>query len=116
MALPLRNRLKRGKDFKGMFRAARSAREGKLVVKVKRAAEKGPRFGVVVAKSVEKKAVARNRMRRLLTEAFQEEQKATPQPYDIVVVVQAGAVLNSKQDAREQLKRVLSKALLKQSP
>jgi ribonuclease P protein component len=67
------HRLRKAREFQGVFAKGRGFREDGLLLKVKFEAEGGLKFGVVVSKKVAKQAVVRNRIRRLLKEVLREE-------------------------------------------
>lgn len=83
---PRRMRLTRKADFARAFREGTAARGSLFTV---RAASNGlpfPRLGISVAKAAGG-AVRRNRMKRLLREAFRLNRAALPPGIDLVVVI-----------------------------
>ena len=109
MALPSEKRLKLARDFRGVSRSQSSAKEGKLLLKAKESAGKASRFGIVISKKVAKKAVDRNRMRRLLSEALRAEKDAT-KAHDVVLVALPGFSLENLEEAKSVIKKLLAKA------
>ena len=65
MALPKKNRLKKKKDFEEVFKKGKAVRGNFLFVRYLKNSLQFPRFAFVVSSKVSKKAVARNRIRRL---------------------------------------------------
>lgn len=124
MALPKENRLKLAGDFRAVSRSSRSSKEGKLLLKAKprppasslagevgRAAERqSSRFGIVISKSVARKAAERNRMRRLLHEALKAKQNSLLSPHDIVLVTLPGFSLKDLHEAQSIVEKLFLKA------
>ncbi len=69
------------------------------------------RVAVVVARKVNKSAVARNRIRRRLYEAVRELETDIKQPFDIVITVFQDSILQTPySDLKSQLKKQLKQA------
>ncbi|QQG49751.1 MAG: ribonuclease P protein component [Candidatus Berkelbacteria bacterium] len=71
--------LKEGKRFSGQF----------LLIAAADPKEKHPRVGVVVSKKVEKKAVHRNRLRRIVAHVFEHLIKESPPKADVVIIIRS---------------------------
>ncbi|MCH7828774.1 ribonuclease P protein component [Patescibacteria group bacterium] len=112
MALPAEKRLKLTRDFRAVSRSKRSVKEGALLLKAKASQKNSSRFGIVVPKSVAKKAVHRNRMRRLLSEALGAQQDSLRGPYDIVLVALPGFSLKDLNEAQSIIEKLFLKAKL----
>lgn len=65
-----------------------------------------PRLGVVASRKVGN-AVARNRCKRLVREAFRALQHAIPRGVDVVVIVRPGTNLLAASDVRAQIEQAL---------
>ena len=111
-----RNRLSRSADFDRVYREGRSHASRHLVVYAfprSSAAEDEPRLGVSVGRKVGG-AVERNRMKRLLREAFCDAAGSLPEGYDFVVVARpdAGELARERgeEGIAEALREVLDKA------
>jgi ribonuclease P protein component len=86
-----RGRLSRSADFDHVFRSGRSHAGRELVLYVFPRAEEGdPRLGLSVSRKVGG-AVDRNRVKRLLREAFAMESSRLPAGTDAVVVARTDA-------------------------
>jgi ribonuclease P protein component len=86
-----RNRLSRSKDFDTVYRRGRSASSRYLVLHwfTRDDIEGEPRLGLAVPRAVGS-AVARNRVKRLLREAWRELLPTVPQGQDYVLAARPG--------------------------
>jgi ribonuclease P protein component len=84
-SFPKANRLLKKSDFDRVFAARKSAAAGPIVVYVAKNDVGVPRLGLVVSRKVGT-AVARNRWKRRLREAFRLEKQNLPQDVDVVVL------------------------------
>lgn len=112
MALPRQHRLQLTSEFRAVAKNAKSAKEGRLLLKAKRRGQERARFGIVVAKSVEKSAAKRNRLKRLLTEALRKEPRLLQLPYDIVLIALPGFEPKDLQEAHKLIQQIFKKAHL----
>jgi len=112
MALPTEKRLKLARDFRAVSRSRLSVKEGKLLLKAKASQKNFSRFGIVVSKRVAKKAVERNRIRRLLSEVLTTKQDSFKSPYDIVLVALPGFSLKDLHEAQSIIEKLFLKATI----
>lgn len=68
-----------------------------------------PRLGVTVSKKVDKRAVGRNRIKRITREFFRHEKAFLP-PGDYVLLVQPGAKALANEEIRTQLQTLFERA------
>lgn len=103
-------RLRVSAEFQAVFKAGRrlSSPQLRLFAHV-RAEAKVPRLGVAVSKKVDKRAVGRNRIKRLARETFRRERHRLP-PGDYVLIAQPGASALSSDDLRAQWLQLLERA------
>ena len=103
-------RLRVSAEFQAVFKAGRrlSSPQLRLFAHV-RAEAKVPRLGVAVSKKVDKRAVGRNRIKRLARETFRRERHQLP-PGDYVLIAQPGASALSSDELRAQWLQLLERA------
>jgi ribonuclease P protein component len=68
-----------------------------------------PRLGITITKKTAQRAVARNRVKRVLREVFRQERALFPRGCDVVVVGKTGAEQLGYADALEELRGVAQK-------
>lgn len=103
-------RLRVSAEFQAVFKAGRrlSSPQLRLFAHV-RAEAKAPRLGVAVSKKVDKRAVGRNRIKRVARETFRRERHQLP-PGDYVLIAQPGASALSSDELRAQWLQLLERA------
>jgi len=72
MALPKQNRLKKKKDFEAVFKNGTTLKGRFLLVKTSKNHAENPKVGFIISSKVAKKAVDRNRVKRVLAEGVQK--------------------------------------------
>ena len=108
---PKSRRLRLRRDFDRVFADRVAAGNGHLVVFVCRNGLDHPRIGLSVGRRIGN-AVKRNRVKRLLREAFRLEQHGLPAGVDIVCVVK-NAESASLERYRETLPKLIARAVRK---
>lgn len=108
---PGRGRLSRSADFDRVFRSGRSHASREFVLYVFPRAEAGPpRLGLSVSRKVGG-AVERNRVKRLLREAFASQAARLAGGIDAVVVARRDAHALAEREGLHGVQRVLSQLL-----
>ena len=103
-------RLLRARDFERVYREGSRARGATMTVAAAPNGLGHARLGLSVGKVVWKGAVKRNRVRRLLREAFRLEQAALPAGADLVVIGSTPRVELELAEARRELVQLATKA------
>lgn len=88
--LPQQNRLKNKKDFENVFKKGKGYRTDFLYVKVLKNNLKNSRFGFIVSTKFSKKAVLRNKIKRLLREEIKARLKNSKKGIDAAIIVNPG--------------------------
>lgn len=94
-SFPIQERLKRVRDFDLIFSAGRAAADRSLVVHGRPNGLPYNRLGFAVGKK-HGGAVARNRLKRVLREAYRLQKPDLPQGYDLVLVPRKGCPYDVK--------------------
>ena len=107
---PPNARLRVSAQYQAVFKGGRrlSSPQLKLHAHV-RADATVPRLGVAVSKKVDKRAVGRNRIKRMARELFRRE-RATLPAGDFVLIAQPGASKLTSDELRAQFQQLLERA------
>ncbi len=108
--LPKENRLTDDYDFRRVKRLGKSYHCPlfKLSVALRKTAGQS-RFGFVISKKIDKRAVVRNTIKRLLREVVRERLEKIPDGFDFVFVVRPSIVSKNYEDVSFAFDQILSK-------
>lgn len=67
------------------------------------------RFGVIISKKVDKRAVYRNRIKRLIHSVVEELHENTKTGYDILIIIKKNAVAKTREDLYLAIKQMFLK-------
>lgn len=110
--LPLKNRLKKREDFAKTFSKGAYAGYDGLSIKYASNSLKDSRIGFPVGKNYSKKAVVRNRTRRILREVCGQHLANIKPGFDIIVMIKPEYQNLEFQKTVTELKKVFQKANL----
>lgn len=102
-----KNRLKKKRDFENIFKKGKSVNGSFLFIKYKKNQLGWPRFGFVVSAKVAAKAIERNKIRRILSEAARSIIDSL-ESYDIIVFSSRKIIAANKKSIREDFMGVLN--------
>ena len=100
MALNKKNRLKKKKDFEEVFKQGKAAKGNFLFAKYRKNDLDYPRIAFIVSAKVSRKAVVRNRIRRVLSDISKTRLKELG-PVDIILIADK-RVADAPRDKIEQ--------------
>lgn len=111
--LPKKHRLMLSKDFEILKNQGRRI-NGPLfnLIVAKRDENQPPRFGFVVSRKIDKKAVRRNRCKRLLREATRPFLSSAKPGYDVLLLAKKPLKEKSFGETEEEMRRMFEKAKL----
>jgi ribonuclease P protein component len=100
-------RIRRRKEFLDIYRKGKrfETRNFTLIISINEAG--GKRLGIAVGKRVVKKAIARNRIKRLLREYFRLNKGRLPSSTDMVIIVRKDVSSRSYGDIFPELEGLL---------
>jgi ribonuclease P protein component len=106
LGLPAEARLRRPQDFRRVYARGLRARGRQLVVIAHRRRERGHRLGLSVSKD-HGRAVRRNKIKRILREAFRLARPRLPGQYDVVLIPQSNVGKLQLAKVQAELHRLL---------
>ena len=102
-------RLRKQKDFENVFDKGVYFSWKYLMLKAVENNLPFSRFGFVVSKKVSKKAVERNRAKRLMSESIRLSQGKIKSGFDIIFVSRAGIVGENLEEIKESMEKLLKR-------
>ncbi len=103
-------RLRRRRDFKRVYSEGARARGSLMTLAVAANGLEHPRLGLSIGRSVWRRAVKRNRVRRVFREAFRLSREELPAGADIVMIGSVPEIEHELEATREELVRLARKA------
>lgn len=107
--LPSPHRLSRAGEIEGVFRRGRRAQGACLFIKALANGGEHTRYAVVVSRKVSKRAVVRNRLRRIIREELRLLLPSSAPGFDVVITLLPGAreeTCNIRSEVRTLLGRL----------
>ncbi len=108
--LPFKNRLKKEKDFDRVFKKGRGFAFDAIAIRFVENELTDNRFGFIVSKKVSKKAVERNRIKRILREQVRSMIQEMKVGWDIVITPRQNLSRDDSSDINRLLKEIFKKA------
>lgn len=96
--LNLKNRIRLANDFKDILKNGESFFCKNFYIKTKNNTLDNSRFGIIVSSKVSKKAVERNRLKRIIREIIKENLKDIKNKQDIVIILNNSIVNKKRED------------------
>lgn len=90
MALSSKNRLKKKNDFDQVFKRGKAVAGSFLFIKFAKNDTGDTRAAFIIPARVAKKAIVRNRIKRVLSECFRINLSKISESYDVITVVTLG--------------------------
>ncbi|MBI2068694.1 MAG: ribonuclease P protein component [Candidatus Yanofskybacteria bacterium] len=108
MALNKKNRLKKKKDFEGVFKQGKAVKGNFLFVKYRKNGSGYPRIAFIVSSKVSRKAVVRNRIRRILSDISRTRLKELG-PVDIILIADKKIIEAPREKIEQDLESIFRK-------
>lgn len=91
------------------FNNSNSFSTPQFILKEKKNGLRLNRFGIIVSKKIDKRAVVRNRIKRMLRSSLLDLNKNMMPGHDMLFIVRAGILNKTKEENQEFIKRALGK-------
>ncbi len=101
--LSFENRLKKEKDFDRVFKEGKGVVSDEVVIKFIKNDLNNNRFGFIVSKKVSKKAVRRNRIKRVLREQVRSIIQDMSVGWDVIIIARPKISENKSSDINQIL-------------
>jgi len=86
------------------FNSSRLLSSPLFTIKVRENGLSFNRFAIIVSKKVDKRAVVRNRIKRLINSCIEELRKSLKQGQDMLFIVKKGAIGKTRQDVYSEIR------------
>jgi len=103
-------RIRKQKDFKNIYDNGVYCSERFLAIKFIKNKELFSRFGFIVSKKISKKAVERNRVKRILRESVRLSKNQIKIGCDIIFIAKNGIELKTHQEIKDVVEKLLMKS------
>ncbi len=107
--LSLKNRLKKEKDFQRVFSHGRMAASDLMSIRFLNNDIQETRVGFIVSKKVSKKAVLRNRIKRVLREQMKKRMDKIIKGFDIIITAKGKILELESEEIGESLEKLLKR-------
>lgn len=113
--LSRKNRISLDRDFKRIFRVGKKASGSFFFIKTLKNNLNYPRISIVIGKNIAKKAVKRNKIRRLLNRIIEKKLPRLDKNSDIVVIFQKNPFIleKTKKELESLLEEEVKKAFVR---
>jgi len=108
--LPIKNRLKKNKDFERVFKKGKIFKENFLYLKIAKNNLESSRFGFIVSKKFSKKATVRNKIKRRLRELIRIKLSEIKEGIDCVITIASNFEINDFWELEEIVDKLFKKA------
>lgn len=102
--------MRRRRDFERAYREGSRARGESLLVVVVENGTAETRLGLSVGRAIQRRAVRRNRVRRVFREAFRLTRHELPRGLDVVMIPARKGLDPRLEEVRAELRRLVPKA------
>ena len=107
--LPLKNRLKKIKDFERVFKEGKGLKSSFFYIKFSPNKLKDSRFGIVVSKKISKKATERNNFKRKIRESVKKNFSEVKEGQDYIIILISPPLENNFETINKNLINVFKK-------
>ncbi len=107
--LPIENRLKKKKDFERIFEEGVTMKNSCFFLRLVKNELNITRVGFIVSKKVSRKAVERNRIKRLFREIVRLKMSEIKPGLDMVFIVLSNSKEKSFLELKQEIERILEK-------
>ena len=110
--LPLKNRIKKGKDFRCVFDRGRFIDSDLISVRFLANRMDDTRVGFIVSKKVSKTAALRNKVKRMLREIMRANIAGIKEGFDIIITAKSKISKTQPEEIDKTLKELLKRSNL----